>query len=54
MAEWIPFKQKFLMNQLSIDGDDSTCLFADATKVFNEERKCLRHESGCVPRLVLH
>lgn len=44
MAEWIPFKQKFIMNAVQ---DHGCCLFSDATKIMSDDRECVRHSKCC-------
>ena len=51
MAEWIPYKQKHLME---LELSDDCCLFADACKVFTDDRECVRHGAACVPCLTNH
>ena len=43
MAEMEPFKQKFLLGVFEHEKYRDCCLFSDATKVFTEERDCVRH-----------
>ena len=45
MAEWIPYKQKHLME---LELSEECCLFADACKVFSDDRECVRHGGACV------
>lgn len=52
MAEWIPWKQQNLINTLDAvahvdESQNHTCIFADATKVFGDERSCVRHRESC-------
>ena len=43
MSEITAFKQKFLLDVFNDKMFDQCCLYADATKVFSDERQCLRH-----------
>ena len=43
MSEIESFKQKFLLGALDTHEYQDCCLFSDATKVFTEERECVRH-----------
>jgi len=53
MSEWIPFKQRHLETLLSALGEDGQCcIFADATKVFGDDRECIRHQACCEPWIV--
>ena len=45
LCEWIGFKQRHLLDLVS---DQECCLFGDATKVFTDDRHCLRHDACCV------
>ena len=52
MAEWIPFKQKFILAATSNYKD--CCVFTDALNVFDDDRQCVRHDAlGCVALFAL-
>ena len=49
MSEVVQFKQKFLLEAFNGDEFNDCCLFSDATKVFTDERECLRHKDQSGP-----
>ncbi|CAL1159882.1 unnamed protein product [Cladocopium goreaui] len=49
MSEVVQFKQKFLLEAFKGNDFDDCCLFSDATKVFTDERECLRHKGRTAP-----
>ena len=52
LCEWIPWKQRHLQEMVK-NKNDECCIFADASKVFTEERHCVRHEECCETHLSL-
>ena len=48
LSEWIPFKQNHLKRMCTQLNTRDPCLFSDATKVFSDERECVRHNDACV------
>ena len=49
MSELVAFKQKFLMEAFKGTEFEDCCLFSDATKVFTDDRDCVRHKDSSRP-----